>query len=578
MKHKWTWRALALVMIAGLGHLGCADSTGPVPGFPERLELLTTADRLTGAPGHRAADSVRVRLVSSDGAPIAGMQVTFDVTAGGGSVDPAQTTTDSAGHAATEWMLGPVEGEQTLAARVDDAEVAALTIRGHAEWGPARALEMVSGLPDTLFPGGCMPEEAVTVLVRDEAGQPVAGALVEFVPAEGSGSVSDAIATTDASGHARTRWTLGLSGGTNQLSARLQHPDAEPVTFTARSVAAAPDGLVTIGNQILDARTCAPHRILGIARPSLEWSAWGDQNFENVGQDFTNMRSWGANTVRIPLNQSFWLTGTTQHEPTYAQRIRETVDMARAAGLDVILDLHVSDRGDAEFDEESDVQQMADVNHSIRFWQEVASEFKDDGRVMFELYNEPHDIDWDLWLNGGTVAAGPKYPGGPHAEAFEAAGMQDLYDAVRSTGANNLVLVGGTHWGYFLDGVPDHEVDGFNIAYSTHPYDWPDKQPDTWETAWGFLAEEHPVVISEFGAYACDRLDYYHALLDYADQRGMSWVAWAWWTPPPVSADYTAAQRLEDICLFPALISDWNGTPSASGQLIRQRLQQAGAP
>ena len=79
-------------------------------------------------------------------------------------------------------------------------------------------------------------------------------------------------------------------------------------------------------------------------------------------------------------------------------------------------------------------------------------------------------------------------------------------------------------------------------------------------------------MIGEFGAYDCRRLSYYTSVLDYAERKGMSWVALAWWTPPPVSPDFTEAQRTEAICHFPALITDWNGTPSSSGQLIKQRL------
>ena len=72
--------------------------------------------------------------------------------------------------------------------------------------------------------------------------------------------------------------------------------------------------------------------------------------------------------------------------------------------------------------------------------------------------------------------------------------------------------------------------------------------------------------------YDCSRLFYYNAVLDYADRKGMSWIAWAWWTPPAVSSTYTAEQRQFDICKFPALISDWSGTPSPSGQIIKARL------
>jgi endoglucanase len=148
-----------------------------------------------------------------------------------------------------------------------------------------------------------------------------------------------------------------------------------------------------------------------------------------------------------------------------------------------------------------------------------------------------------------------------------AAGMQQLYDTVRGTGANNLVIIGGMHWGFLLDKVKDYRVKGHNIAYATHPYDYSDKQPDRWAAAFEPLMATDPVIFTEFGIHSCDRMPYLNAVLDYADKHRISWVAWAWWTPSE-----TTPNRPQAICAFPALITDWTGTPSSIGQLIRTRL------
>ena len=80
---------------------------------------------------------------------------------------------------------------------------------------------------------------------------------------------------------------------------------------------------------------------------------------------------------------------------------------------------------------------MADTN-SLTFWTEVATQYQGDGRVLFEMYNEPNDIPWSVWLTGGNF-------GGIHV-----AGMQAIYDAIRSAGANNVVIAGGLDWAYDL--------------------------------------------------------------------------------------------------------------------------------
>ena len=200
----------------------------------------------------------------------------------------------------------------------------------------------------------------------------------------------------------------------------------------------APHGYYTNG-----ATVCAidgtPHTFVGVDRPSLEWSPGGAGI---SAADFQMMAGWGANVVRIALNQDFWLSGAALHDPSYRLTVDQAVKWAEAAGLDVILDLHWSDAGDltvtstaSQGPGNSQQQPMADVNF-IQFWKEVADAYKGDGRVIFELYNEPHGIGWDVWLNGGL------------AGKYTAAGMQQLYDAVRGTGANNVVIAGGLDWAY----------------------------------------------------------------------------------------------------------------------------------
>lgn len=351
---------------------------------------------------------------------------------------------------------------------------------------------------------------------------------------------------------------------------------AGSATVDGRVVPAAPDGFVTVENRVVDLRTCEPHRFVGVSFPGLHYSASNPRlEGEAATAEFERMRSWGANVVRITVSQLFWVPTAKWYDPAYPARVDEAVRRARAAGLDVILALQTSDRGDPAYPGETNIlQPLPDVNHSIPFWRELAARYADDGRVVFELFSEPFPSagppdadkrDWDLWLNGGLVPGGIVYE--EFREAYQAAGMQRMYEEVRAAGAENLVILGGTHWGYFLDGVPSHEVRGHNLMYSTHPWDWDSKQPDSWEEDWGFLADSRPVIVSEFGDYSCNRGGYTSAVLDYADRKGLSWVAWAWIAPAPGDPDPQAS-----ICQYPMLLADWGGTPSATGQVVKDRL------
>jgi hypothetical protein len=300
---------------------------------------------------------------------------------------------------------------------------------------------------------------------------------------------------------------------------------------------AAPGGYHVQGNTIYDPAG-KPHLFHGVDRPSLEWSASGDHLSP---ADYQRMASWKANVVRIALNQDYWL----ENSSSYQQTVDQQVQWAESAGLDVILDLHWSDKGDAA--NMPAQQRMADAR-SLLFWQAVATRYRGDGRVLFELYNEPHDVPWSVWLGGG-----------PSGDGFTVAGMQQLYDAVRAMGAENLVIVGGLQYAYDLSGVSQYPVQGHNVVYATHPYNQPSKQPGQWDFGFGTLSATYPVMATEFGdvSAAC-ATDYYSEVIAYANAHDMSWSGWAWYPSG---------------CQFPSLIADWSGTPTAAGQIEKSALQ-----
>jgi len=217
----------------------------------------------------------------------------------------------------------------------------------------------------------------------------------------------------------------------------------------------------------------------------------------------------------------------------YPATIDQQVSWVTGLGMGIIIDLHWNQGGQ---------QSMADRN-SITYWSQVAARYKGNPWVIFELYNEPHDVAWSVWLNGDGV---------------NYAGMQEMYNAVRAAGASNMVLCGGLNWAFDLSGVgAGYAVTGTNIGYATHPYDYDGKQTGDWDAAFGYLAATSPVVMTEFGQY-CNTDTYVSDLLTYAQNNKIHWTAWAWY----VSG-----------CAFPSIISDWAGTPIAGvGELVKQYL------
>src|SRR5437762_9061895 len=76
----------------------------------------SSGDNLTGQVATRLQTPHIVLVSDANGNPVAGVTVTWAAASGGGSVDPATSTTDANGHAQTFRTLGILIGTQTTTA------------------------------------------------------------------------------------------------------------------------------------------------------------------------------------------------------------------------------------------------------------------------------------------------------------------------------------------------------------------------------------------------------------------------------------------------------------------------------
>lgn len=174
-----------------------------------------------------------VRLTDALGNPVAGQEVTFIVTAGGGSTAGDVVASDADGLAAVgSWTLGTTAGSNVLAAQTEGLEPVVFTATGTA--GPPAAVAMNDGDGQTGLIGFAVnipPSARVT----DEFGNGVAGVTVSFAVTSGGGSVRGATHTSDGAGVARAdAWTLGTAPGTNTLEASASAIGS--IAFTAAGV------------------------------------------------------------------------------------------------------------------------------------------------------------------------------------------------------------------------------------------------------------------------------------------------------------------------------------------------------
>jgi hypothetical protein len=316
------------------------------------------------------------------------------------------------------------------------------------------------------------------------------------------------------------------------------------------SFAAAPR-LQVVGNRVVDARTGQTFVMRGVNWPSFEYACHDGYGYSNsagkrtVGPDAAGAAtivSWHINTVRIPLNQDCWLGedklpkfGTRSG---YRRAVRKWVSVLHRAGLAVVLDLHWSGPSGVVADGQ---RAMAD-DRSDDFWLSVARAFRRDHSVVFDLFNEPYgrfgppglafDLTWACWRNGGCNAPRANIREPLDGNTFATIGMQQMIDAIRSTGATQPIMVSGRDFGNNVSGwLANRPADGQLIA-SFHNYlSQPCNTVACWDATVAPVVAQVPVVSGEFGENDC-KTTFADTFMDWADQRDVGYLMWAWWLLP----------------------------------------------
>ncbi len=323
---------------------------------------------------------------------------------------------------------------------------------------------------------------------------------------------------------------------------------AAPAAF----VSTAPS-LHVSGTQLLDDQNQVV-QLNGVNHSGTEYACiqgWGIFDGPVDGPSIQVMKTWHVHAVRVPLNEDCWL-GINMPSPqygghTYRQAVTAYVHRLESRGLNVILDLHWSAPGSTPADHQV---QMPDADHSPAFWRSVAKRFGRDRAILFDLFNEPFGITWDCWLRGCLVDG-----------TWKAAGMQQLVDAVRNSGAQNVIMLGGLAYSNDLIEWGAHmPIDTLGqLVAAWHVYNF---NACTGETCWNDtvagVAGKAPLLLGEFGENDCAH-GFVDGLMSWADTQGIGYLAWTWNT--------------WDCSSGPALISDYSaGTPTAYGQGVHDHF------
>ena len=221
----------------------CSDSSSEPNSRPTTdVEVLLGEDQ-GGMAGAQLPSPIVVVALDANGDPVADQAMTFQVMAGGGSVDAATARTNAAGLAQVRWTLGTVMNtEQRLQARAvgsGGATLASVDIFASVGPGAPATLQVVPPTPGgNVYPGA---------RVLDQYGNPVPGVPVTFEVIAGGGTVEGATQTSNALGVAIVgRWNLGAPGA-NTL--RMSSGTLTPVTYTIMQRSLVPARIILVAGQ-----------------------------------------------------------------------------------------------------------------------------------------------------------------------------------------------------------------------------------------------------------------------------------------------------------------------------------------
>jgi endoglucanase len=264
---------------------------------------------------------------------------------------------------------------------------------------------------------------------------------------------------------------------------------------------------------------------------------------------FQTLHAWGADVVRLPVHPPNYRQAGVDHS---LQVLDQAVEWAAENDLYVIIDFHgLGFPPDGTYASE---WAATDVDEIIDFWQTISEHFTGNNVVAFyEIFNEPgretsglaNLDDWRTW------------------KAF----CEQVIEVIRENDPDTIILIGALNFGNNLYPVWQDPIDAPNIGYTCHPYPGQSRWID-WETAFGRVAEDYPVFLTEFGfevsQFSAEFIRetsfagpgrYRDALMAYTEELGIGWVAWVFsdqWTP--------------------RMLKDTSYTPSEFGEFVREQL------
>lgn len=249
--------------------------------------------------------------------------------------------------------------------------------------------------------------------------------------------------------------------------------------------------------------------LMGSANTKTFYDAWLSNHVSQA--DIDQIRSWGFNSVRVPLHYEYFVnSGTPDVWNDQGFTVLDNlISWCKTAGIYVIIDLHAAPGGQSnnaisDYDSTKPSLWESETNKAktVALWKKLSERYKSESWVAgYDLINEPA---WDL-------------PGG--------VALRDLYgritDAIRANGDNHILFIEGNWYSNDYTGLtPAWDA---NIVYVFHKY-WSNSstQDIKWITDFREV-QNRPIWCGEHGE---NSNDHFTKIVETFEENN---IGFSWW-------------------------------------------------
>ncbi|MFS8097519.1 cellulase family glycosylhydrolase [Lentzea alba] len=226
--------------------------------------------------------------------------------------------------------------------------------------------------------------------------------------------------------------------------------------------------------------------------------------YQNQTSSFANIKSFGANTVRVVLGSG------QRWGPTSAAEVSTVIGLCKQSRLICVLEVHDT----TGFGEQSGA---ASLDQAASYWISVADALKgQENHVVINLGNEP-------------------FGNNQQVSATWASATSNAITRLRGAGLTHLLMADAPMWGQDWQNIMrDNAASVFNAdpqrntVFSIHMYGVYDTAAEINAYFDAFRTAGLPLVVGEFGSMHSDGDPDEDAIMAQAQARGLGYLGWSW--------------------------------------------------